>query len=42
MRYLLMVFVLMVSSVATGLANQYLLIPMDLDQRNHLRAYERQ
>jgi len=39
MKRLLIVFLLMISTVGTALANQYILIPMDLTQRNHLRAY---
>ncbi len=39
MKRLLVVFLLMISTVGTALANQYILIPMDLTQRNHLRAY---
>ncbi|MCP4290713.1 MAG: asparagine synthetase B [bacterium] len=38
MRLILTLLILMVS-VFPALAQSYLLIPMDLDQRNHLRAY---
>ncbi len=39
MRRLLTVLFLMLCSTVPSLADQFLLIPMDLDQRNHLRAY---
>ncbi len=39
MRRILMILFLMICSTGASLAAQYLLIPMDLDQRNHLRAY---
>ena len=38
MRRLLIILFLMICSSGASLADQYLLIPMDLDQRNHLRA----
>lgn len=39
MRHLLVGLFLLIGSVGQSLAGQYLLIPMDLTQRNHLRAY---
>lgn len=39
MKRLLLVSVLLLCGAGQGLAEQFLLIPMDLEQRNHLRAY---
>ncbi len=39
MRRLLVVLLLLICGAGQSLAGQYLLIPMDLTQRNHLRAY---
>ena len=39
MRRLLVLLLLLICGAGQSLAGQYLLIPMDLTQRNHLRAY---